>query len=170
VDFPIKYLGLPLSVSKLPKFALQPLVNKVADRLPTWKGKLMHRNGRLVLIKTTLPSMPVYTFISIELPPWFLKALTKIMKAFLWSRTDQVQGGKCLVAWCRVQRPIDMGGLDIPDLKLLGIALHLRWLWLHHTDDSRSWSAMLIHVDKTSHDLFNASVKYVLGDDKPILF
>jgi hypothetical protein len=170
VDFPIKYMGLPLLVTKLPRTALQPLADEVADQLPTWKGKLMHRSGRLVLIKTTLSSMSVYTSISIELPLWLLKALTKIMKAFLWSETDQVQGGKCLVVWCSVQRLIQLRGLGITDLKLLGIALHLRWLWLHCTDGSRSWSAMPIQVDKTSQALFKAHVKYILGHGKAILF
>jgi hypothetical protein len=103
VEFPIKYLGLPLSVTKLPKSTLQPLANKVTDWLPTWKGKLMHRSGRLVLSKTTLSSIPVYTSICLKLPPWLLKILVKIMKAFLWLGIDQVQGGKCLVAWCRDQ-------------------------------------------------------------------
>jgi hypothetical protein len=111
-------MGLPLSVTKLPRTALQPLADKVADQLPTWKGKLMHRSRRLVLIKTTLSSMSVYTSISIELPLWLLKALTKIMKAFLWSETDQVQGGKSLVAWCSVPRLIQLRGLGITDLKL----------------------------------------------------
>jgi hypothetical protein len=36
--FPIKYLGLPLLVSKPPKSALLTLVDQMADRLPTWKG------------------------------------------------------------------------------------------------------------------------------------
>jgi hypothetical protein len=34
VAFPIRYLEIPLSISKLPKSALQPLIEKVADRLP----------------------------------------------------------------------------------------------------------------------------------------
>jgi hypothetical protein len=124
-EFPIKYLSLPLSISKLPRAALQPLADKVGDRLPTWRGNLMYHSERLVLIKMTLSSVPVYTSISIELPPWLIKALTKIMKAFLWSGADQVQSGKCLVAWCRVQQPLDLGGLGILDLKLMGITLCL---------------------------------------------
>jgi hypothetical protein len=122
---PIKYLSLPLSISKLPRAALQPLADKVGDRLPTWRGNLMYHSERLVLIKMTLSSVPVYTSISIELPPWLIKALTKIMKAFLWSGADQVQSGKCLVAWCQVQQPLDLGGLGILDLKLMGITLCL---------------------------------------------
>jgi hypothetical protein len=55
-------------------------------------------------------------------------------------------------------------GLGILDLKLLVIALQLRWLWLHH--DSRSWSAMPIQVDQTSQVLFKALVKHVLGMKK----
>jgi hypothetical protein len=72
--FPIKYLGMPLSVSKLPKTALQPLVDRVADKLPAWHGCLMHRSGRLTLIKTTLSAIPVYTSISLCLPQWLRKA------------------------------------------------------------------------------------------------
>jgi hypothetical protein len=38
------------------------------------------------------------------------------MKAFLWTGGDVVQGGKCLVAWNKFQRPTDLGGLRIFDL------------------------------------------------------
>jgi hypothetical protein len=36
VEFPVRYLGIPLSVHQLPKVALQPLVDKVVDRHPVW--------------------------------------------------------------------------------------------------------------------------------------
>jgi hypothetical protein len=70
----------------------------------------------------------------------------------------------------RVQRPTHLDGFGVFDLKLLGVALRLRWLWLHRTNTSRSWSAMPIQVDQTTQALFKASVKCVLGDDKTILF
>jgi hypothetical protein len=95
VDFPIKYLGIPLSVTKLPKEAL---VDRVADRLLMWKGWLMHRSGCLALIKSTLTSIPIYTLISIGMPTWMHNALQKIMRVFLWTSTNMLQQGKCLVA------------------------------------------------------------------------
>jgi hypothetical protein len=69
-DFPIVYLGIPLSTVKLPKAAFQLMVDRMADKLPAWKGRLMHRSGRLTLIKITLTAMSVYTAISHTLPPW----------------------------------------------------------------------------------------------------
>jgi hypothetical protein len=69
--------------------------------------------------------MLVYTTISVELPPWLTKALNKIMWAFLQSGTEVVQGGKCVVAWCKVQRPLSLGGLGIKDIRLLGLYLRL---------------------------------------------
>jgi hypothetical protein len=123
MSFPIKYLGIPLLVTKLPKSALQPLMDKVADKLPAWRGRLVHRSGCLTLIKTTLSAIPVYTSISVALSPWLQKGLRKIMTAFLWTGINVVQNGKCLVAWNRIQRPLELGGLRVPDLKRMGIAL-----------------------------------------------
>jgi hypothetical protein len=46
------------------------------------------------------------------------------MTSFLWTGSDMVQRGKCLVTWDRVQRPLHLGGgLGMLDLRLLGIAL-----------------------------------------------
>jgi hypothetical protein len=48
-----------------------------------------------------------------------------------------VHGGKCLVVWDKVQRPLELDGLRVHDLKLMGRALRLRWLWFSRTDLSK---------------------------------
>jgi hypothetical protein len=40
-DFPITYLGLPLSVKKVPKAKIQSVVDAVARRMPACHGPLM---------------------------------------------------------------------------------------------------------------------------------
>jgi hypothetical protein len=170
VDLPIKYLGLPLSTSKLPKSALQPLADRVADKLPAWKGGLLHRSGRLTLIKMTLCTIPIYTSIRISLPGWLLKAIQRIMKVFLWSGTTVVQNGACIVSWSRVQRPLSCGGLGVSDLKLLGIALRARCLWLHRADMSRSWVSLPLNKDAMTVTFFNASIQMQLGDGESLFF
>jgi hypothetical protein len=69
---------------------LQPLVDGVVDALLAWKGRLKHRNSRLTLVKITLSAMPIYTAISIHLPPWLQKTLVRISKAFLWLGSEVV--------------------------------------------------------------------------------
>jgi hypothetical protein len=91
-EFLIQYLGMPLLMSKLPKHALQPLADRMADWLLAWKGWLMHRSGHLTLIKMTLAAILIYTAISHDLPPWLLKSFTKIFRCFLWSGTKAAHG------------------------------------------------------------------------------
>jgi hypothetical protein len=139
MEFPIKYLGIPLLMTKLLRSALQSLVDQVADRLPTWRGQLMHPSGQLTLIRMTLSSMLVYTSNSLGLPPWMHKALQKIKKALLWTWTNVVQGGKCLVAWSYIQLLLELGGLVVIDLHRMWMALCLLWLWLQCADQSKPW-------------------------------
>jgi hypothetical protein len=90
VEFPINYLGVSLSVTKLPRSVLQPIVDRLPDKLPTWKGTMMHHSRRRALVKTTLLAMSIYMSITVGLPTWLLKACEKIMCAFLWTDTDVV--------------------------------------------------------------------------------
>jgi hypothetical protein len=106
VHFLMTYLGIPLSVTKLPKPTPQHHVDRAADHLVAWKGKLLHQSGPLNLVKATLFALLIHTASCIELPPWLLMAFCKIMTAFLWTDTEVVQSGKCLVAWEWVQRPL----------------------------------------------------------------
>jgi hypothetical protein len=171
IEFPIKYLGLPLSMGKIPKVVLHVLIDQMANRLPSWKGHLMHRSGRLTLIKITLAAILVYTVMSQELPAWLLQAFTKIFKAFLWNGTEVVVSGKCLVAWSRVQRPLQLDGLSVPDLKLMvRPALRLRLLWLERVDREKPWAALPLHEDVITTAFFHSSIRCVVGDGRSTCF
>jgi hypothetical protein len=45
-SFPCKYLGLPLSLKKLSRNQVQPLIDRVTDQLSGWKADLMTRARR----------------------------------------------------------------------------------------------------------------------------
>lgn len=101
---PYKYLGLPLSIKRLTKADLQPILDKVADALPGWKAALMARSGRLIMVKAVLTVIPVYLLIPLDVPKWFLKAIDKWRRQFLWRGRQQLNGEHCPVAWARVTR------------------------------------------------------------------
>ncbi|XP_073355308.1 uncharacterized protein [Aegilops tauschii subsp. strangulata] len=50
VPFPIQYLGLPLSLRKVPTSHLLPLIEKLARKLATWKAALLNRGEQLNLV------------------------------------------------------------------------------------------------------------------------
>jgi hypothetical protein len=124
--FPCKYLGLPLSLKKLAKEQIQPLIDKIADQLPGWKADLMNRAGRVVLIQHVLTAMLVYVAMSSDLPAWALKAIDKIQRSFVWRGRKDARGGHCLIAWPKVCRSRKLGGLGISYLKSLCISLRER--------------------------------------------
>jgi hypothetical protein len=129
-SFPCVYLGLSLHYRRLPKFFLQPLVQKIGNRLPGWKRNLLSYLGRELLVKIVLSSMPTHFLIVYGLPQWVIKEIDRYRRSFFWrcEDPDRVQGGHCLVNWTTCTRPKKWRGLEIKDLEKFGRALRLRWL------------------------------------------
>lgn len=75
-----------------------------------------------------------------------------------------------MVAWPTVCRPTDLGGLGIPDLRLTGIALQTRWLWLRHVDEQRAWSELPLSVSNDVQAFFDMSTYTVIGNGRATAF
>jgi hypothetical protein len=115
-EFPCTYLGVPLSPQKLTKTQVQPIVEKIADRLPGWKADLLTKADRNILVQAVLTSMLVYLLLALDLPAKALEATDKIRRGFIWKGRKDVMGGYCLIAWLKVARPPSLDGLGISHL------------------------------------------------------
>ena len=127
--FPCRYLGIPLFVFKLKRSEEQFLIDKVAARIPGWKGNLLSMAGRTALVKATLSAIPVHVSIALCLSPWAIGEIDRLRRAFIWTGSEVAAGGRCRVAWTVCCRPKELGDLGISDLRRVGIALRLRWVW-----------------------------------------
>jgi hypothetical protein len=169
-DFPCTYLGLPLSIKRLRRIDLIPWIEKIADKLPGWKARLMNRAGRIIMVRFVLSAIPIYLLIAINVPKWFLKAIDKIRKGFLWKGREQANGGSCLVAWEKVMRPLDLGGLGIPNLEVMAWALQARWHWQKKTRTDRPWNNLELPSHPNALALLAAAVKTEVGNGNNTLF
>ena len=136
-SFPLKYLGLPLSVWRLRRVDFQHLEDKCTGKLPTWNGHLVTMAGRNELVKSVMTSQATYYLTSLGVPPGTLKFIKKIERAFLWSAKEKTSGAKCKVNWEVACRPKKLGGLGIKNLDKYATSLRLRWPWLEWTDPQK---------------------------------
>jgi hypothetical protein len=81
-NFPIKYLGLPLSVRRLRKIEFRPLVDKAAAKISGWYGWHLTQAGRACLTKSVLTSQPFYLLTVIKTAKDLLEDLDKMRKRF----------------------------------------------------------------------------------------
>jgi mannosylglycoprotein endo-beta-mannosidase len=163
-NFPCQYLGLPLHYRSLHRVEIQPLIDKMANSLPTWKGKFLNKAGRLKLVNTVLSSLPTYFLTVFALKKWAIKRLDKLRRGFLWKGSEDAKGGHCLVRWAKVQKPKHLGGLGVLDLELFSRALRLRWLWYQWTEPDRPWVGTEVPCNEIDKQLFRASTLVTLGN------
>lgn len=78
--FLCKYLGIPLSLEKLTREQIQPIIDWIADQPPGWKSDMMNRDCRRIQVQYVLSSMLVYLAMSLDKPMWALKAIDKIRR------------------------------------------------------------------------------------------
>jgi hypothetical protein len=114
----------------------------------------MNLAGHAVLVRFVLTAIPIYLLIALKVPKWFIRAIDKIRRGFLWKVRKDVNGGCCLVAWEKVMRPFDLGGQGIHNLEVMGWALQMRWLWIEKTNPDWPWAGLELPVYSNTSALF----------------
>ncbi|CAM0949891.1 unnamed protein product [Alopecurus aequalis] len=149
---------------------LQPALDKIANKLPSWKARLLTKDGRLIYVQSVMMASVIYQLMALDLEPWFFKAVDKLRRGFLWVGREEARGGNCLVAWSAVCQPKSVGGLGLHNLRWLNAALRTRWIWLQRSGEERSWAGLQFQVLPEAKAMFNASVRISVGSGERIVF
>jgi hypothetical protein len=146
-------------------------VVKAATKIvPAWQRSLMARAGRRVLVQTVMAARPVHHLLVTEAPCWLIEEVEIGLRGFLWAGEERANGGQCLVAWPKVCRPLELGGLGIKNMRLQSLALRVRWEWLQRTDTARPWHGLPMIKDREARQVFDSLVSITVGDGKRTLF
>jgi len=143
-SFPFTYLGVKISPRKLRASDCNDLLVKTNKKLAHWKRDLLSQAGRLVLIKSTLSAIPTYWLSNCTIPLGMVDQLTKIMRSFLWEKSDCTKGLH-LISWGKVTNATNAGGLGIRDLRTLQPALLA----------PKAWNLIRIEIFKNQYATFH---------------
>ncbi|KAJ8440382.1 LOW QUALITY PROTEIN: hypothetical protein Cgig2_019371 [Carnegiea gigantea] len=83
-SFPMNYLGVPITASRLTKLECNTLLEKIRARVRTWTTKHLSFAGRAMLINSAIFGMINYWASIFIIPHSVIESLTKICKNFLW--------------------------------------------------------------------------------------
>jgi hypothetical protein len=141
-ELPSKYLGIPISDTKLDKNAFEELTGKVAKRILSWRGKQSSSGGRLIFTNNCLSSVPIYTMGFYMLPLGTHRKMDSIISNFFWK--DAGDNFKYhMMSWSVVCRPKKFWGLGIINTQILNECLMTKCIWKLYQDNNSLWARLL---------------------------
>jgi len=116
---PMRYLGVPITVSKLRKLKCHILVDKIIGKMKQWSIRNLSFAGRAQLINTVVFGMYGFWGSIFILPQEVINKVNQLCKNFLWGGLQTIKG------------PLQSHGtLFVPLRNMEGFTLKI---WLHGT-------------------------------------
>ncbi|GJM99225.1 hypothetical protein PR202_ga16307 [Eleusine coracana subsp. coracana] len=78
------------------------------------------------LVRFVLSAIPIHLLLALSIPKWIIKVINKARRGFLWRGRKEDNDRSCLVAWEKVQCPLDIGELGILNLEIMGWSLQMK--------------------------------------------
>lgn len=80
----LMYLGVPLRLGQKKASAFHFIRDRVWDRIQSWKARFLSREGKLVLLKSVIQSIPQHCMLIYLLPSSICKDIQRMMNSYLW--------------------------------------------------------------------------------------
>ncbi|KAL0294970.1 UNVERIFIED_CONTAM: hypothetical protein Sradi_6858100 [Sesamum radiatum] len=153
---PIKYLGVPLTASRLTVADCQPILDRMSSQLARWAHLSLSMAGRAQLLESVLGSLHIYWSSVFILPKSIIKVIEQYMRTFLWKGASG--SGLVNVSWDQVCKPKEEGGLGIRRVLHMNQALILRHVWRILQEDPNSiWVAWVLRYMLRNHTIWTVN-------------
>ena len=105
-----KYLGVPLFFSASRSRDLNPIKEKLENKLSSWKSKNLSWQGRATPIKSVAQAIPAYSMTVIQFPRKLCKRLDAVVRRFWWNPKSNSGSFLTPIAWSSLFWPLKEGG------------------------------------------------------------
>ena len=96
--------------------------DKLSKKLAGWKGKLLSKASKEVLIKAVTQAIPTYTMSCFKIPDSFYDKLTSMTRQFWWGQRGEEKKMDWL-SWDKLCESKECGGMGFKELKYFNLAL-----------------------------------------------
>ncbi|KAL8152707.1 hypothetical protein V2J09_010467 [Rumex salicifolius] len=139
-----------------------PLLQKMIARLSGWLIKQLSFVGRIIVAKSVLSSLPVYSMAAMSLPRSTCEEADQIVKSFIWG-SSPLGRQMHLVNWGEVCEEKKVGGLGVKNMTHLNNALLGMLSWRFLNQSNRLWASEVQNV-------VVKGAKWALGNGRSIHF
>ncbi|GKF11296.1 hypothetical protein Tco_0049222, partial [Tanacetum coccineum] len=141
-SLPFIYLGLPVGRKMRLCEGWDTVVNRVRNRLSSWKAKSLSIGGRLTLVKSVLGSIPIFYLSLFKSPVKIIDMLESLRCRFFWGFKEG-QSGMYWVKWNSFLLDSKSGGLGVGSLHPKNLSLLGKWKWRFLTEDKALWRVVI---------------------------
>ncbi|KAL3694436.1 hypothetical protein R1sor_008087 [Riccia sorocarpa] len=133
------YLGCPIGVKVTEEQALQKVLDKIMSKLNHWIARLLSWESRVVLTRHVLTAIPSYILMVLGLTKDGYLQLTKACRKFIWGVNKEGEEKKSMIAWKKICRKREEGGLGIVNFELHAKSLKMRLMTKVLTGEDLDW-------------------------------
>lgn len=123
------YLGLPSMLGRNKSELLGFIKDRVRNRIQGWKGKVLSRAGKEILIKTVVQALPNYFMNVFVLPVEMCKEMEQMMSTLLWKSSNKKGKGINWMKWDRMTACKESGCMGFKKLRDHNLALLGKQAW-----------------------------------------
>lgn len=131
------YLGFPLSFSGR-NSDFNFIVERVENRISSWKSKYLSPIGKSVLIKSVCFAILAYFMQCLPFPKGICAKFDKIFRKFFWSSINN-DHKLHLVSWDKITKRTNDGGLGIFKTYERSIAFNSKMVWRTKSETHLPW-------------------------------